>query len=313
MKKDMNDDSTAGLNAQQAPRASGGLLSGIVRSMRPIQYVKNTFAFAAIIFSGHLFERWALLRTVAAFIALCLCASAAYLYNDVRDRVQDRTHPTKRLRPVASGLVPVGLALALSVVFAAAGLGLAFAVNQRTGWAVLGYVVLTTSYSLVLKHIVIVDVLALAAGFVLRVITGAEAISVEFSSWLVLCTFLLALFLGFGKRRHELVLLEENAQSHRPILGEYSLHFLDMMMAVVTAGTMMSYVLYTMDPATLGRFHGNKPIYTSVFVLYGIFRYLYLIHRKGSGGDPTRALYTDRGLQLAALFWILSAVLLRYV
>jgi 4-hydroxybenzoate polyprenyltransferase len=309
MSKDPSADSTAGFTV--VPRRQS-VLAGIVRSMRPAQYAKNTFVFAAIIFSGHLFDQPALLRTLGAFAALCLCASAAYLYNDVRDREQDRNHPVKRERPIASGAVPVGLAVTLATVFAAGGLGLAFAINQKTGFTVLGYVILTTAYSLMLKHVVIVDVLAVAAGFVLRVIIGAEAIAVEFSSWLVLCTFLLALFLGFGKRRNEIVLLEGNAQSHRRILGEYSVPFLDMMMAVVTAGTMMSYVLYTMDPATLARFHGKQPIYTSVFVLYGIFRYLYLIHQKRSGGNPTEALYSDRGLQLAALLWVLSVVILRY-
>jgi 4-hydroxybenzoate polyprenyltransferase len=300
----------AGGEGASGPRRS--LLWGIVNSMRPTEYVKNTLVFAAIVFSGHFFEREALTKALVAFAAVCLCASAAYLYNDVRDREQDRIHPRKRQRPIASGLVPAGLAVVLAASFAAGGVGLAFSVNRKTGYAVLGYVALTLAYSLALKHIVILDVLAIACGFVLRVIVGAEAIEVEFSSWLVLCTFLLALFLGFGKRRHEITLLEGNAQYHRPILGEYSLQFLDLVMAIVTAGTMMSYVLYTMDPLTLARFHGHKPIYTSIFVLYGIFRYLYLIHQKGAGGNPAQMIYSDRGLQFAVLFWIVSVFLLRY-
>ena len=312
----IGDESTAGITAAQAPRprpaARGGLWSGVIQSMRPAQWAKNSFVFAAIIFSGHLFEREAQLHTLLAFAALCMCASGAYLFNDIRDREQDRNHPTKRLRPIAAGVVPVGAALGLALGLVATGLAVASSVNTKTGFAVAAYVALTFSYSLLLKNIVIVDVLALAAGFVLRVIVGAEAIAVEFSSWLVLCTFLLALFLALGKRRHELVLLESNAQSHRPILGEYSPHFLDMMIAVVTAGTMMSYVLYTMDATTLARFHGNKPIYTSVFVLYGIFRYLYLIHQRRSGGNPTQIMYTDRGIQIAALLWAASVVALRY-
>ncbi|MBI3661475.1 MAG: decaprenyl-phosphate phosphoribosyltransferase [Acidobacteria bacterium] len=303
---------TAGNSGGAAPPKNGGVLGGVVRSMRPTEYVKNTLAFAAIIFSGHFFERTALLHTLAAFVALCLTASAAYLYNDVRDREADRNHPVKRNRPIASGTVPTGLAVALAIVYIAGGLGIALAVNRSTFFTVLGYVTLTTCYSVFLKHIVILDVLALASGFVLRVITGAEAIQVEFSPWLVLCTFLLALFLGFGKRRHELVLLENNAQTHRPILGEYSPHFLDMMMAVVTAATMMSYVLYTMDPVTIARFHSKNLIYTSVFVLYGIFRYLYLVHQKAGGGNPAHMIYLDRPLQMAAVLWVLSVFVLRY-
>ncbi|MBI3483715.1 MAG: decaprenyl-phosphate phosphoribosyltransferase [Acidobacteria bacterium] len=311
----MNSSATnpaGGTSSGTPPQGNGGVLSGVVRSMRPTEYVKNTLAFAAIIFSGHFFERDALLHSLAAFAALCLTASAAYLYNDVRDREADRSHPVKRNRPIASGIVPTGLAVTLAIVYVAGGLGIALAINRYTFFTVLGYVTLTTCYSLFLKHIVILDVLALASGFVLRVITGAEAIQVEFSPWLVLCTFLLALFLGFGKRRHELVLLENNAQTHRPILGEYSPHFLDMMMAVVTAATMMSYVLYTMDPVTIARFHSKNLIYTSVFVLYGIFRYLYLVHQKAGGGNPAHMIYLDRPLQIAAVLWVIAVFLLRY-
>jgi 4-hydroxybenzoate polyprenyltransferase len=298
--------------ADSARVQEGGVLGGVIRSMRPGEYVKNTLAFAALLFSGHFFERSAQLHALAAFVALCLTASAAYLYNDVRDRQADRNHPVKRHRPIASGVVPVGLATALAFVNMAAGLGIAFAVNPTTGYSVLGYIALTTCYSLFLKQIVILDVLSIATGFVLRVISGAEAIQVEFSPWLVLCTFLLALFLGFGKRRHELMLLEGDAQSHWPVLGEYSPRFLDMMMAVVTAATMMSYVLYTMDPITLANFQSKDLIYTSLFVLYGIFRYLYLIHQKAAGGNPAYMIYTDPPLRFAAVLWVLSVFLLKY-
>jgi 4-hydroxybenzoate polyprenyltransferase len=288
------------------------VLWGLVRETRPLDWIKNTLVFAAIIFSGNLFSRPALRSSLFAFTALCMAAWATYLLNDVRDREADRSHPVKRLRPIASGVVKPGLALTISAVFGAGAIGIAFAVNRPTGYAVLGYLSLTTLYSIYLKHMVILDVVAIATGFVLRVITGAEAIGVEFSSWLVLCTFMLALFLGFGKRRHELVLLEQNANSHRPILGEYSPQFLDIMMAIVTAATVMSYLLYTMDPETIARFHSRRLIYSGVFVLYGIFRYLYLIHQKSSGGNPTDMLYRDRSLFVAVVLWVLSVYLLRY-
>ncbi|MBI3683563.1 MAG: decaprenyl-phosphate phosphoribosyltransferase [Acidobacteria bacterium] len=301
------------LTSTTAAATPGKVVLGIFRAMRPGDYLKNTLVFAALVFSGHLAHRSDILFSLLAFAALCFAASAVYLWNDAWDREADRLHPSKQHRAVASGLVPVWMAVSVGVCLALCGVAVGFAVNLNTGLAVLGYLALTTAYTLRLKHVVIVDVLTLASGFVLRVITGAEAIQVEFSSWLMLCTFLLALFLGFGKRRHELTLMEEDAGRHRAILSEYSPYYLDMMSGIVTAGTMMSYVLYTMDPLTLVRFGGRRPIYTSVFVLYGIFRYLYLIHRKQEGGDTVRTIYQDRGIKLAVLLWIVSIILLRYL
>lgn len=299
------------MNSSQPPK-NRALLLELLIAARPPEWIKNTFAFAALVFSGNLFSQAAILRSVAGFGALCMAASATYLVNDVRDRDKDRAHPTKSLRPIASGAVSQGLALFTAFLVGGAGIAVAFALNVQTGLIVVAYLVLTTSYSLVLKQVVILDVLAVASGFVLRVIVGAAAIEVKFSSWLVLCTFMLALFMGFGKRRHELVLLEESATSHRSTLGEYSPQFLDMMMAVVTASAVMSYVLYTMDPETIAHFQSRGLIYTSVFVVYGIFRYLYLIHQKSWGGNPAAALYRDWSLQLSILLWALTVFLLRY-
>lgn len=282
-------------------------------SVRPAEWLKNTLVFAALIFGGRLLDPPSVTHALVAFVCLCLSAGATYLVNDVWDREADRTHPRKRNRPIASGVVSPGLAVGTAAVWAALGVGFAFAVNRPTGLAVLGYLALTTVYSFFLKHVVILDVLALASGFVVRVIVGAVAIGVEFSSWLVLCTFTLALFLGFGKRRHELVLLEGNAHSHRPILGEYSLQFLDLMMAVVTGVAVMSYVLYTMDAHTIEHFGTRNLIYTSVFVIYGIFRALYLIHQRRSGGNPADLFYQDRSLLLAVILWVVSVALLRYL
>jgi len=291
----------------------GAAIQGLVISMRPAEWLKNTLVFAALIFSGNLFDVGSLGRALAAFASLCLSAGATYLVNDVWDCEVDRAHPRKQRRPIASGLIPPRLAIATAVVSAIVAVGMAFAVNPTTGLAVLGYLTLTTLYSFFLKNVVILDVLALAGGFVVRVIVGAVAIGVEFSSWLVLCTFALALFLGFGKRRHELVLLEDNAHSHRPILGEYSLQFLDMMMAVVTGVAVMSYVLYTMDEHTIAHFGSRNLIYTSAFVFYGIFRALYLIHQKAAGGNPADLFYQDRSLLLAVVLWVVSVSLLLYL
>jgi 4-hydroxybenzoate polyprenyltransferase len=224
----------------------------------------------------------------------------------------DQAHPLKCLRPIASGVVSPPVAIVALITLAGLGLALGFTVNADVGLVVLAYIVLTSLYSLWFKHVVILDVFVLAAGFVLRVIAGAEAISVAFSSWLVLCTFLLALFLGFGKRRHELLLLEEGAPDHRRVLQDYSPHFLDMMMVVVTSATVVCYALYTLDAATIARFGTNRLVYTSVFVLYGIFRYLFLIYRKSGGGNPTTALYRDATLRVDISLWVASILLLKY-
>ena len=285
---------------------------GLLIAIRPAEWIKNTFAFAAILFAGKFFEPGSVKAAVTGFAALCCAASATYLFNDLRDRATDRLHPTKRNRPIATGVVSPGLATVGGVILAVAGILLAFFVNRQTGLTLVGYLALTSIYTAVLKNMVILDVLALAVGFVLRVILGAAAIQVEFSSWLVLCTFMLAVFLGFGKRRHELVLLAEGAQAHRPILGEYSAHFLDMMMGIVTASTVMSYVLYTMDPHTIERFGSRNLIYTSVFVLYGIFRYLYLVHQKSTGGNPASLLYRDGPLRVTVVLWVATVFWLRY-
>lgn len=280
--------------------------------MRPPEWLKNTLVFAAILFSGNIFSRPAIIRSLQTFMAFCLAASATYFFNDLLDRKTDQAHPLKCRRPIASGLVPPGIALALVLVLAAAGIAIGFGVNWPTGRIVLAYMVLTSLYSLGLKHMVILDVFVLGAGFVLRVIAGADAIGVGFSSWLVLCTFLLALFMGFGKRRHELLLLEEDARDHRRVLHDYSPQFLDMMMVVVTSATVVCYALYTLDAATIARFGTQRLVYTTVFVLYGIFRYLYLMYKKSGGGNPTNLLYGDRSLQLDILLWIASVFYLKY-
>ena len=282
-------------------------------AIRPLEWTKNAFVFAPVIFSGNLTSPPAVISAATAFIALCMAASATYLLNDVRDREADRAHPTKCHRPIAAGVIAPRHAILMASVLGLTGIALAFTVNRFTGFGVFGYLALTTLYSMALKGVVILDVVTLACGFVLRVIVGSVAIGVQFSAWLVLCTFMLALFLGFGKRRNELTLLEGKAIDHRPILGEYSPQFLDLMMSVVTTAAVMSYVMYTMDPDTMAHFGSAHLVYTSVFVLYGIFRYLYLIHKRSFGGNPAQALYRDTSLLLAVFCWIASILLMRYL
>jgi 4-hydroxybenzoate polyprenyltransferase len=290
----------------------GRIAWGIFVTMRPPEWLKNTLVFAAVLFSGNLFFRPAIFHSLMAFVAFCLASSATYVFNDFRDRQTDLAHPSKSRRPIATGLVPSGVAMVAIFAFVTGAIVIGFNVNRQTGRVVLAYLVLTSLYSLGLKHIVILDVFVLATGFVLRVIAGADAIGVEFSSWLVLCTFLLALFLGFGKRRDELLLLEENARGHRRVLHDYSPHFLDMMMIVVTSATVVCYALYTLDAATIARFGTDRLVYTSVFVLYGIFRCLYLMYERSAGGNPATLVYRDVSLQVDILLWIVSIFFLRY-
>jgi 4-hydroxybenzoate polyprenyltransferase len=251
------------------------------------------------------------MRTIGAFFAFCALSSAIYLLNDVIDREQDRRHPVKRTRAVASGALTVQAALVAAAVLAVAAVGWSFWISSRLGLTALTYLVLLTLYSLVLKHVVILDVLTIAMGFELRAVAGGVAAGVPVSEWLLVCTILLALFLALSKRRHELVLLAGDAAGHRPILGEYSPYLLDQMIGIVTATTLMSYILYTIDAGTAARLGTRWLALTIPFPLYGIFRYLYLVHQKG-GGSPSDLFLTDRPLLVCVAVWAVTVVLLIY-
>jgi 4-hydroxybenzoate polyprenyltransferase len=232
--------------------------------------------------------------------------------NDVADRERDRAHPIKRERPVASGALPVPAALLGALVLAVAALAAAAALGGAFLLVALAYIVLLVAYSVVLKHIVIVDVLTVASGFVLRAVAGAVAVSVDISGWLLICTILIALFLALGKRRHEYLTLDAEATRHRPILAEYSAALLDQMIAVVTASTVTAYALYTMSPETVAKFHTRLLPATLPFVLYGIFRYLYLLYRRQLGGNPSELFLNDRALLVNAGLWIVAVLVIIY-
>jgi 4-hydroxybenzoate polyprenyltransferase len=283
----------------------------LLLSLRPHQWTKNLFVLAALAFSKHLFDADAMLRAFAAFAVFCALSGATYVVNDLVDLEQDRLHPIKRQRPLASGALPVGVARG-----AAAGLVLAALVaSVALGWpfalAAASYLVLSLAYSFLLKHLVILDVLEIAIGFVLRAVAGAVAIGVVFSHWLLVCTFLIALFLALAKRRHELVTLGD-AIGHRPILAEYSPYLLDQMISVVTASCLTAYAFYTLAPDTIEKYRTDRLSLTIPFVLYGIFRYLYLVHRKEQGGSPSDLLLTDRPLLAAVALWALAVVVIVY-
>jgi 4-hydroxybenzoate polyprenyltransferase len=286
------------------------VIGGLLRSLRPRQWTKNLLVFAGLIFSQNVGHPELVIRAGLAFGLFCLLSGSTYLINDVFDAERDRSHPQKRHRPVASGQVPVAVALATGIGLLVAACVAAFALSTDFGLVAVAYAVLLTTYSAGLKHVVIVDALVIAAGFVLRALGGVVAIEAESSDWLLLCTILLALFLTFGKRRHELIALEAGAVEHRPILSEYSPQLLDQMIAVVTASTLMAYALYTVSAETQSKLGTTRLPLTIPFVLYGIFRYLYLLYRRDLGGDPSEHLLTDRALLLNVALWGGTVVLI---
>jgi 4-hydroxybenzoate polyprenyltransferase len=280
--------------------------------MRPRQWAKNLFVFAGLLFAQKLFTGPAAALAVAAFVLFCALSGAMYLLNDVADREQDRLHPKKRERPVASGRLSVPVAVAAAVVLIVAALGASVAISPRFAGVAAAYALLLTAYSVWLKHLVLVDVLVVAVGFVLRAVGGAVAIDVEISGWLLICTILLALFLALGKRRHEYLALGGEAARHRPILAEYSAALLDQMIAVVTASAVTAYALYTMSPETVAKFHTHLLPATLPFVLYGIFRYLYLLYRKDLGGNPSELFLHDAPLLVNTFLWFLVVLVIIY-
>lgn len=300
--------------AGRRPGTSGSrsLVPGLVRSLRPGQWTKNLLVFAPLLFAVRLFDLHSVLRATAGFAVFCALSSVVYLINDVMDREGDRQHPIKRMRPIAAGIVPVNIAVSLAGLIAAVGLAAAFSLDFRFGVVAAFYVGLQTLYSLSLKHIVIIDALTLAIGFVLRAVAGALVIDVVISHWLFVCTILLALFIALAKRRHELVLLAGGAANHRPILDEYSAYLLDQMIGVVTASTLIAYIFYTISPETEQKFGTEWLGLTIPFPLYGIFRYLYLVHRREGGGSPSDLLLNDRPLLACVTLWVVAVVLIVY-
>jgi 4-hydroxybenzoate polyprenyltransferase len=281
-------------------------------SVRPEQWTKNLLVLAGVVFGGRLREPRAVAIAVATFAIFCALSGAIYLFNDVADREADQSHPLKRERPIASGRLSATTALLVGLLLGVAGVQAAFMIGTRLGLIAGTYLTLLLIYSAALKHVVIVDVLVIAAGFVLRAIAGAVAVSVPIGNWLLVCTTLLALFLALSKRRHELTLLAEGATDHRRILDEYTPYLLDQMIGVVTSSTLIAYTVYATSPDTAARLGTAKLGLTIPFVLYGIFRYLYLVHQKRGGGNPSAMLLTDRPLLGCVALWAASVIVLLY-
>jgi 4-hydroxybenzoate polyprenyltransferase len=306
------DIGNADVKRAETAAGAGVLARDVWQLLRPTQWAKNSVLFAALIFSKHLFVAADVAIVVAAFVCFCCVASGAYVMNDIRDCERDRQHPLKSRRPLPAGRVQRSTAIAVALGLMTAGLSGAFALGGGFGLLTAFYLALQVAYTFAVKEMVILDVMSIAAGFVVRAVAGGVVIGVPVSPWLIICTFLLALFLGFSKRRHELVLLEDRATEHRAALREYSPYFLDQMIAVVTASTVVAYAIYTASPEVQEKLGTDKLYLTIPFVLFGIFRYLYLVHQRELGGNPTQLLLSDQPLLVDVVLWIVTASLLLY-
>lgn len=280
--------------------------------MRPKQWVKNVFLFTGLIFSRNLFQVDLLARVSAGFVLFSLAASSVYIFNDIQDIDKDRQHPQKRKRPLAAGVLSIQAAYVVSSTLAVFALVAGYFLDKMFFAILVAYVVMNIAYTLKIKEMVILDVMFIAFGFVIRVLAGTELAGVRPSDWLIICTITISLFLGFSKRRHELSLMGNNSINHRKVLTHYSIPFLDQMIAVATACTVMSYALYTVAGETVTRFGTRNLVFTIPFVLYGIYRYFYLIHHKEKGGNPTSAVLTDLPLFLDGIFWLIAVILIIY-
>ena len=281
--------------------------------LRPKQWIKNFFLLAPLIFAKELFQIGPLLMAFRAFAGFCLTASAVYILNDIEDVHADRAHPEKKNRPIASGAVPVSRAYRVFLLLLIGIVLLLIGMDLRYVAAVALYFLVNLAYTLKLKEVVLLDVFLVAAGFMLRVLAGAYAIDVQVSSWIVLCTMFISLFLGFAKRRGELLVdRHPGSGAQRRVLLLYNTQFIDQMLTISAAGAVIAYALYTVAPRTIEVFGTDKMIYTTVFVLYGVFRYLYLTHTSSSTENPTNALTSDHTILITGFLWIITCIGLIY-
>lgn len=288
------------------------MLRDIFQLLRPHQWVKNGIVLAGLIFSGHALESGNVIDALIATLIFCLLSSTVYIINDIADAEADRKHPGKANRPIAARRISPGAAVVLAIILGAGSLTWGWFLHFGFFLTAAGYLALNILYSLILKHIVLIDVMSIAIGFVLRALAGALVIEVNFSGWLLVTSFLLAMFLALGKRRHEMVLLEDGGKNHRKILEKYSTYFLDQLISIVTPAVLVCYLIYVISPEVRERLGTDYLYLTIPFVIYGIFRYYYLIHCKNEGGSPTRILLTDWPILATVLLWLATSLLLLY-
>ena len=283
-----------------------------LKLMRIQQWIKNSILFAGLIFGKKLSDPDSVIRSIIAFFLFSLVASCQYVINDYFDRKEDALHPEKRNRPLASGKIDSGIALFITAIIFPISLVAAYKLSPYFFFLLSFYFLFNLLYSKLLKHIVILDVMSISIGFVIRAISGAVVVGVGFSSWLLLCTFMLSLFWGFSKRRGELTLLDKAATSHRKILEEYSTNFLDLMMGIVASMTLLCYVMYVLSPTTISYLGTDKLVYTIPLVVYAIFRSLYIIYIKNMGHNPSKAILTDTSVLISGVLWIIVITLMVY-
>ena len=285
----------------------------LLESLRPTQWIKNAFILIPLLFAKRVFYYQSLLQSLAALAIFCLLTGAVYLINDIIDLEADREHPQKKLRPLAARRISIRLAKITSAILLLISLLWGAYLGRNFFLVLVIYLAIQVLYNCRLKNVVILDIFCISAGFFIRVVAGAVAIQVMISHWLIVCAILISMFLALAKRRHELVFLGEvKAKTHRKILAEYSTSLLDQMIGVITASTLLSYMLYCTSTVTIQKFGTDRLIYTFPFVLYGIFRYLYLIHKKNRGGTPEKVLVSDIPLMLDVLLWALLCMLIVY-
>ncbi|HPQ39230.1 MAG TPA: decaprenyl-phosphate phosphoribosyltransferase [bacterium] len=287
-------------------------VAALIETMRPKQWIKNLLVYAGVIFSLKFFDLIPLIRSTAAFILFSLISGTVYIMNDLLDYERDLAHPRKKNRPIPSGRLPKSFAKVALVVIAAVSFGASFRLSVSFGFVALGYFLINIAYSIRLKHVVIIDVMIIALGFVLRAVAGSVVIHVEFSHWLLICTLLLALFLAICKRRAELNLIKDNAGNHRAVLDHYTPALVDQMTSVVTASALVAYALYTISPEVTDKLHTDKLIYTFPFVLFAIFRYLYLVMARDEGGSPEKIFLQDKAMIIDMAGWILTVIAILY-
>lgn len=288
------------------------MIKAIIQTLRPYQWTKNSLVFAALIFSLSFFQTDLLLRSFAAFLLFCAASSAVYIMNDLKDLKEDRLHPLKKNRPLPSGKLPAGIAIAIMVLLAATAISGSVALHRKFA-VVLGlYFLLNIGYSFGLKKIVILDVMMVSAGFLLRALAGAAVIDVEASRWLFLCTLMLALMLTTGKRYHEISFLQKEAGNHRKSLSNYNLPLLEAMLLISGGASILTYSLYTISAETINHIGSPNLIYSTLFVVFGVFRYLYLLYVKAEGGDPARLVISDIPFIINGILWICSILFIIY-
>jgi 4-hydroxybenzoate polyprenyltransferase len=293
-------------------------MTATVALLRPKQWIKNVVVLAGAVFAGRLGDPDSVLRAIAAFAVFCVVSSGTYVFNDLLDAERDRLHPEKRTRPIASGSVSRPAAVALFLLLWGTGVAAGFLLGPRMGAACSSYVLLNLLYTLWLKHHVIIDVMGISVGFMIRAIGGVEVLrdadpAIALSPWLLLCTFFLALVMGFGKRRSELGLLDREASNHRAALGDYSIALLDSVIPMVSTAAILAYSIYTIWPETVAKLGTDKLVYTVPFVVYGFFRYQFLVRERGLGGNPSEILFRDAALAVSVVAWMVAIVAILYL